>query len=89
MVASIQLEGMNIIGMSLDKLRACAGVVWANWVVMRAAHTLMGNGEQARAAFDFRLPAAIPLYRGDPWLMPAIIKGFAVQDLIAGWRARR
>jgi hypothetical protein len=26
----------------------------------------MGNDEAARTAFDFRPPASIPLYRGDP-----------------------
>jgi hypothetical protein len=49
----------------------------------------MGHGEQARTAFDFRPPAAIPLYRGNPWFMPAIIQGYRLQDRIALWRARR
>ena len=48
-----------------------SGVVWAPWVGMRAAHKLMGDAEKARSAFDFRPPAAVPLYRGDPWFMPA------------------
>ena len=66
-----------------------SGVVWAPWIGMRAAHKLMGHQEQARTAFDFRPPAAIPLYRGNAWFMPAIIKGYALQDKIAWWRARR
>ena len=66
-----------------------SGVVWAPWVGMRAAHKLMGHGEQARTAFDFRPPAAIPLYRGNPWFMPAIIQGYGLQDRIAWWRASR
>lgn len=66
-----------------------SGVVWAPWVGMRAAYKLMGRAEQARSAFDFRPPAAVPLYRGNPWFMPAIIKGYAVQDQIAWWRTRR
>jgi glycine/D-amino acid oxidase-like deaminating enzyme len=66
-----------------------SGVVWAPWVGTRAAHKLMGDGEQARTAFDFRPPAAIPLYRGNAWFMPAIIKGYGLQDKIAWWRARR
>lgn len=66
-----------------------SGVVWAPWVGTRAAHKLMGHGEQARTAFDFRPPAAIPLYRGNPWFIPAVIKGYALQDRIAWWRARR
>ena len=66
-----------------------SGVVWAPWVGMRAAHKLMGHTEKARSAFDFRPPAAVPLYRGDPWFMPAVIQGYGLQDRIAWWRARR
>jgi glycine/D-amino acid oxidase-like deaminating enzyme len=66
-----------------------SGVVWAPWVGTRAAHKLMGDVEQARTAFDFRPPAAVPLYRGNPWFLPAVLKGFAVQDQLAWWRARR
>ena len=66
-----------------------SGVVWAPWIGTRAAHKLMGHSEQARTAFDFRPPASIPLYRGNPWFMPAIIQGYRMQDRIALWRARR
>lgn len=66
-----------------------SGVVWAPWVGMRAAHKLMGHGGQARTPFDFRPPAAIPLYRGNPWFLPAIIQGYRLQDRIAWWRASR
>jgi glycine/D-amino acid oxidase-like deaminating enzyme len=66
-----------------------SGVVWAPWTGTRAAHKLMGNAREARTAFDFRPPAFIPFYRGNPWFMPAVIQGFRLQDLIAFWRARR
>lgn len=66
-----------------------SGVVWAPWVGTRAAHKLMGHGDRARTAFDFRPPAAIPLYRGNPWFIPAVIKAYALQDRIAWWRASR
>lgn len=66
-----------------------SGVVWAPWIGMRAAHKLMGQSEQARTAFDFRPPAFVPLYRGNPWFMPAIIRGYGMQDRIALWRASR
>jgi hypothetical protein len=49
----------------------------------------MGRAKEAGTAFDFRPPASIPFYRGDPWFLPAIIKGYALQDKIAWWRARR
>jgi glycine/D-amino acid oxidase-like deaminating enzyme len=66
-----------------------SGVVWAPWLGTRAAHKLMGHGERARTAFDFRPPAFVPLYRGNPWFMPAIIQGYRMQDRIALWRASR
>jgi glycine/D-amino acid oxidase-like deaminating enzyme len=66
-----------------------SGVVWAPWIGTRAAHKLMGHDRQARTAFDFRPPAFIPLYRGNPWFMPAVIQGYRLQDLITLWRARR
>ena len=66
-----------------------SGVVWAPWIGMRAAHKLMGHKEQARTAFDFRPPAFIPFYRGNPWFMPAFIQGYRMRDRIALWRASR
>lgn len=66
-----------------------SGVVWAPWLGMRAAHKLLGHKTEAVTAFDFRPPAAVPFYRGNPWFIPAIIRGYALQDRIAMWRARR
>ena len=66
-----------------------SGVVWAPWVGMHAAHKLMGHDEGARTAFDLRPPASIPLYRGNPWFMPAIFQGYQMPDRIALWRASR
>jgi glycine/D-amino acid oxidase-like deaminating enzyme len=66
-----------------------SGVVWAPWIGTHAAHRLMGQCERARTAFDFRPPAFIPLYRGNPWFMPAIIQGYGLLDRIAWWRASR
>jgi hypothetical protein len=51
------------------------------------AHRLMGHDEGARTAFDFRPPASLPLYRGNPWF--AIIRGYRMPDRIALWRASR
>jgi hypothetical protein len=48
---------------------------------------LMGHDERARTAFDFRPPASIPLYQGNPWF--AIIQGYRMPDRIALWRASR
>jgi glycine/D-amino acid oxidase-like deaminating enzyme len=66
-----------------------SGVVWAPWIGMHAAHKLMGHEERARTAFDFRPPAFIPFYRGNPWFMPAFIQGYRMRDRIAMWRASR
>ncbi|WP_284313349.1 NAD(P)/FAD-dependent oxidoreductase [Labrys miyagiensis] len=66
-----------------------SGVVWAPWIGRCAAHKLMGHGEEAQTAFDFRPPAFIPFYRGNPWFMPAIIQAYRMQDRVALWRARR
>lgn len=60
-----------------------SGVVWAPWVGMRAAYKLMGHADEAQSAFDFRPPSAVPFYRGDPWFIPAVIKGYALQDKFA------
>ena len=65
-----------------------SGVVWAPWVGSRAAHRLLG-ADAGKSAFAFRPPAAIPLYRGDPWFLPAVLKVFEMQDKRAMRRARR
>jgi glycine/D-amino acid oxidase-like deaminating enzyme len=66
-----------------------SGVVWAPWVGTRAAHKLLRGNEHACSAFDFGPPPCIPLYRGNPWFMPAVIQGYGMQDRIAMWRASR
>ncbi|MBH5368470.1 NAD(P)/FAD-dependent oxidoreductase [Bradyrhizobium glycinis] len=66
-----------------------SGVVWAPWIGMHAARKLIGHEERARTAFDFRPPAFIPFYRGNPWFMPAFIQGYRMRDRIAMWRASR
>jgi hypothetical protein len=53
------------------------------------AHKLIGTRRGGRTAFDFRPPASIPLYRGNPWFMPAIIQGYRMPDRIALWHASR
>jgi glycine/D-amino acid oxidase-like deaminating enzyme len=66
-----------------------SGVVWAPWVGIHAAHKLLGHRQQAHSAFDFRPPAFVPFYNGNPWFMPAIIQGYRIQDQIAFYRASR
>jgi len=66
-----------------------SGVVWAPWVGMKAAYKLLGNKAEPRSAFDFRPPASVPFYNGNPWFMPAIIQGYRLQDRVALYRAKR
>jgi len=66
-----------------------SGVVWAPWLGSRAAYRLLGHKTMGATAFADRPPAAVPLYRGDPWFLPAIIQNYSWQDRIAFWRARR
>ncbi|MDD7973008.1 NAD(P)/FAD-dependent oxidoreductase [Roseinatronobacter alkalisoli] len=66
-----------------------SGVVWAPWLGRNAALRLMGDKSHGRTVFDFRPPAAVPFYNGTPWFIPALIRGFGLQDRFAFWRARR
>ena len=66
-----------------------SGVVWAPWLGRRAAQRLMGERVEEPSAFDMRPPAAVPFFNGKPWFMPAIIKGYALQDRLALSRAKR
>ncbi|MGR3824062.1 MAG: NAD(P)/FAD-dependent oxidoreductase [Salipiger marinus] len=66
-----------------------SGVVWAPWLGRRAAQRLLGERIEEPSAFDMRPPAAVPFFNGRPWFMPAIIKGFALQDRLALSRAIR
>ncbi|MCT8266619.1 FAD-binding oxidoreductase [Afifella sp. JA880] len=65
-----------------------SGVVWAPWLGTRAAHKLLGD-DQARTAFEFRPPAAIPFYNGKPYFLPAVIQGYRLRDRLALARATR
>ncbi|MDO5711928.1 MAG: FAD-dependent oxidoreductase, partial [Micrococcales bacterium] len=66
-----------------------SGVVWAPWIGSRVAYKLLGDRERGVSTFDFRPPAAVPLYSGKPWFMPAMIHAFRLQDAIALRRQTR
>lgn len=63
-----------------------SGVVWARWAGQKAAWQILGD-ERGRSALDFRPPAAVPLYSGKPWFLPAVFAWLTLQDRIG--RARR
>ncbi len=58
-----------------------SGVVWARWAGKKAALQIMGDTAGA-SALAFRPPAAVPLYNGTPWFMPAVFAWLTLQDRI-------
>lgn len=67
-----------------------SGTVWAPWFGRKVAESIMDDGktmedgvtDNINSALAARPPAAIPLYRGRPWFLPAAI-------LWHGWQDRR
>lgn len=66
-----------------------SGVVWAPWLGSRAAYRLLGRKAEGTTAFADRAPAAVPLYRGNPWFLPLILQGSLWRDRVAWRRAQR
>lgn len=66
-----------------------SGVVWAPWAGQKVALQILGE-EGGRSALDFRPPAAVPLFNGRPWFMPAVFAWLTLRDRLArrGARAR-
>jgi glycine/D-amino acid oxidase-like deaminating enzyme len=65
-----------------------SGVVWARWAGQKAAMQVLGEAAGA-SALDFRAPAAVPLFNGKSWFMPAVFGWLTLQDRLALRRARR
>ncbi|WP_246215676.1 NAD(P)/FAD-dependent oxidoreductase [Microvirga makkahensis] len=64
-----------------------SGVVWARWAGQKAAMQVLGLDEGG-SALDFRPPAAVPLFNGKAWFMPAVFAWLTLQDRLAA-RTRR
>jgi glycine/D-amino acid oxidase-like deaminating enzyme len=64
-----------------------SGVVWARWAGRKVALQILGQDGGA-SALDFRPPAAVPLFRGKPWFMPAVFAWLTLRDRLDGSRAR-
>lgn len=64
-----------------------SGVVWARWAGAKAANQVLGR-EEGRSALDFRPPAAVPLFNGTAWFMPAVFAWLTARDRIDAWRGR-
>jgi glycine/D-amino acid oxidase-like deaminating enzyme len=65
-----------------------SGVVWARWAGQKAAMQVLGEASGA-SALDFRAPAAVPLFNGKSWFMPAVFGWLTLQDRLTMRRARR
>ena len=58
-----------------------SGTVWARWAGQKAALQILGDAAGA-SALDMRPPAAVPLFNGTPWFMPAVFAWMSTQDKI-------
>jgi glycine/D-amino acid oxidase-like deaminating enzyme len=56
-----------------------SGVVWANWLGLKAALAILGeqNSESVFAKYPFQTR---PLYFGTPWFLPFVISWYDVKD---------
>lgn len=62
-----------------------SGVVWANWLGLKAALAILGehNSESVFAKYPFQTR---PLYYGKPWFLPFIISWYDVKDKLKRMR---
>lgn len=56
-----------------------AGVPMGSWMGMKAAHKIMGSKEGA-TSFDGLPFRSMPLYTGNPWFVPMVMKYYDWQD---------
>ncbi len=56
-----------------------SGVVWAPWLGMKAALSVLGAAE-ATSIFDEDPLQTRPLYHGKPWFLPAVIAWYGLKD---------
>jgi len=60
-----------------------SGVVWAPWLGIKAALSVLGEAEAA-SIFDEDPAQTRPLYYGKPWFLPAVIAWYGLKDRL-GW----
>lgn len=56
-----------------------SGTVWAPWLGNKVAQKILGRPEST-SIFESAPPPKVPLYRGKPWFIPAVIVGYGLQD---------
>jgi len=64
-----------------------SGVVWARWAGRKAALQVLG--QDGSSALDFRPPAAVPLFNGTAWFMPAYMSWLTLQDALKDRQRRQ
>ncbi|HWX49340.1 MAG TPA: FAD-binding oxidoreductase [Roseomonas sp.] len=64
-----------------------SGVVWARWAGQKVAMQILNGG--GNSALDFRPPAAVPLFNGKPWFMPAVFTWLTLQDRLSATQGRK
>jgi len=63
-----------------------SGVVMMTWLGYQAALQLLGRGAPPSAFAGIEMPS-MPLYNGNPWMLPAISAWMTARDRFDGWRA--
>jgi glycine/D-amino acid oxidase-like deaminating enzyme len=58
-----------------------SGVVWARWAGMKTALQIIGDAN-GKSTLDFRPPAAVPMFNGTAWFMPAVYSWLRLRDVI-------
>ena len=59
-----------------------SGTVWARWAGQKAAYQILSEADGA-SALDFRPPAAVPLFEGRAWFLPAVFAWLTARDRLA------
>ena len=62
-----------------------SGTVWARWAGQKAAYQILAETSGA-SALDFQPPAAVPLFNGRAWFLPAVFAWLTAQDRLAAKR---
>ena len=57
-----------------------SGVVWAPWLGQKAANMILGNPDKAQSYFAKTPFPTRPLYNGNPWFLPWVIRWYGLKD---------
>ena len=57
-----------------------SGVARASYFGKKLGHKILGNEEEGRTSFDQLTFNTKPLYTGNPWFMPALVRWQSVLD---------